>query len=137
MVECDRAKKETGVEEQQKGGESESRADTEVAHHATDVAGVKYPANAICESITWIDDAGDLFKNEMAGFLPILDSKVLYVDMAGTLSGTIGVDHFNCRLRELFVVKFALEDSTILKDDSGCTTLEVRCFLVKCLVIMS
>jgi hypothetical protein len=68
-----------------------------VAHHTTDVVRVKYPTNALGESITRIDDAGDLFKNKVASFLPILDGKVLYVNMAGTLSGAIGVDHFNCR----------------------------------------
>jgi hypothetical protein len=42
-----------------------------------------------------IIDAGDVKKNNITGFLPILNSKVLDVNMAGARGRTVHINHFD------------------------------------------
>jgi hypothetical protein len=47
-----------------------------MAHHMTNMAGVKNPADGLGEAVTWIDDTGNLGKKKMSGLLQILEGKM-------------------------------------------------------------
>jgi hypothetical protein len=60
----------------------ERRSKTKVAHHLLSMVQVKNPANTFWETIAGINDSLNLLEEEMTGFFPILDGKVLYVDVS-------------------------------------------------------
>ena len=57
-----------------------------MAHKATTVTRVKYPAQQFSEVVAGIQDARDVNEFDTTPFFPILDSKVLDINMSSTFS---------------------------------------------------
>ena len=53
-----------------------------MAHDPTGMAGMEDPAKGLDEIISWVDDPGDVAKDDVAGIFPILNGKVLNVNMS-------------------------------------------------------
>ena len=56
------------------------------------------PTERFGHVISRVDDARNMVHEDRTGFLPILDGKVLNINMAGTLGGNAGVNDFDGRL---------------------------------------
>ena len=56
------------------------------------------PTEGLGEIIGRVDDARDVFQDDVLGILPILDGKVLNINVAGALSRNTSVDHLDSRL---------------------------------------
>jgi hypothetical protein len=74
----------------------ENTAVTKMAHQATDVSRVKNPANGFGKTIAGIDNTGNLGEIKVTGFLPVLEGKVLYIDVAGAFGRAISIGHLYC-----------------------------------------
>ena len=66
----------------------------EMSHQTAAVAGVKDPANTFGEGVAGIDDARDVSENDVAGTFPVLNRKIVDINVSRALSGTAGIDHF-------------------------------------------
>ena len=55
------------------------------------------PAKRLGEVVRAVDDAGHMMKDNVAGFFPILDRKVLDINMTGTVGGYLGIDDIDSR----------------------------------------
>jgi len=55
------------------------------------------PAEGLGEVIGRVDDTWDVAHDNVASILPILDGKMLDVDVTRTFRGNTGVDHFDGR----------------------------------------
>ncbi len=55
---------------------------------------VEYPSKRFGEIIRRINDARDVVHDNGTAFFPILDGKVLDVNVTRALGGDLGVDHF-------------------------------------------
>ena len=54
-----------------------------MSHGPADVSAVKDPTESLGKRISRVDDAGDVFKENVAMLLPLLDGEVLDCDVAG------------------------------------------------------
>ena len=61
------------------------------------MAGKKGPTKSLSSMVGNADDAGDVMHDNDATMLPLLDSKMLNVNMSGVWSGFAFIDHGNCR----------------------------------------
>ena len=68
-----------------------------MSHDAARVAIVQDPAQGFGQIVSGVDNARHVVHDDIAGILPILDGKVLDIDMTGTLGGDLGVDHIDRR----------------------------------------
>ena len=59
---------------------------------------MKDPTKRFGEIIGWIDDAGNVTKNDVTGVLPVLDGKVLDHNVTAAFSRDAGIDHVDGRL---------------------------------------
>jgi hypothetical protein len=66
-----------------------------MTHQATNVAGVEDPTNGFGQTITGVDDSRNFEKIEVTRFLPVLECKILNVDMSRTLGRSVSVSHFD------------------------------------------
>ena len=64
-----------------------------MAHGAAGMALVENPSEGLSEVIWGVDDAWDEVHDDIASIFPVLDGKVLDVDVAGALGGHLGVNH--------------------------------------------
>jgi hypothetical protein len=55
------------------------------------------PTNTFGEGITRVDYTAKMREVEVSCFTPILNGKVLDIDVVGTFSWLVGIDHFNGR----------------------------------------
>ena len=76
--------------------EVEGQGEAMVSHGPTDVSAVKDPTESLGQRIGGVDDAGDLFKENVAVLLPLLDGEVLDRDVAGA-GGRLGSIHHQDR----------------------------------------
>jgi hypothetical protein len=90
-----------------------------VAHKASGVTRMKDPADAFGEAVARVDDTLDVFQNNMASPFPVLNGKILNVNMAGAFSGTTGVDHLDCRFVVLIERSGAGLEKTELCEDGA------------------
>ena len=67
-----------------------------MSHGPADVPAVKYPTESLCKRIGGVDDTGDVFEENVAVLLPLLDGEVLDRDMAGA-GGQLGSIHHQDR----------------------------------------
>ena len=56
----------------------------------------KGPTKCLGSMVGNIDNAGDVMHDDDAMTLPLLDSKMLNVDVSGIRSGFVFIDHGNC-----------------------------------------
>ena len=70
----------------------------EVAHNATSMALMKNPTKRFCKVIRWVDDAMDECHDNVACIFPVLDGKMLDIDVTRAFGGDLGVDHVDGRL---------------------------------------
>ena len=68
----------------------------EVSHKATRMAGMENPTERFGQVIGRIEDTFDMTKGNMAFLLPILNGKMLYLEMTDSVSGMIVVDDLDC-----------------------------------------
>ena len=64
-----------------------------MAHHAPDMAMMEGGAKRFGKGIGNVNDSGYMEQNDFMVRFPLLDSKMLDINMARTGSGAIGVDH--------------------------------------------
>jgi GTPase len=76
-----------------RNGRTEMGADG--PHKAVSMARVYNPIQGLGDIVGGIIDAGNVKKNNITGFLPILNSKVLDVNMAGARGRAVRIDHFD------------------------------------------
>lgn len=69
-----------------------------VAHDAASVTGMKHPAKRFRKVIGHVDNTGDKVHDYISCIFPVLDGKVLNVNMARALGGNLGINHINGRL---------------------------------------
>jgi hypothetical protein len=74
-----------------RNGQKEMRGD--VPNKMASMARVHNPAQCLGGIVRRILDAGDVKKNSLTGFFPILDSKVLDVNIMGARSGATRIHH--------------------------------------------
>ena len=88
-----------------------------MTHVATTVAVVEGPAASFCQSIGAVDDAGDVEKDQVTIVFPLLDGKVLDVNVASTVGGLARVDHFNrCFVVAVHICRFHLFETQAVVD---------------------
>ena len=68
-----------------------------MSHDATVVSRMEDPSNWLGEGVTGIDDTINEPKFDVAGFFPILDGKVLDVDVARSFSCMAGINNLDGR----------------------------------------
>ena len=68
-----------------------------MAHGMASMANKKSPTKCLGSVVGNVDDAGDVMHDNDAMMLPLLDGKMLNVDVSGIRSGFAFVDHGNCR----------------------------------------
>ena len=68
-----------------------------VAHLTTSMARVQNPAKRFGKSIGNREDTRDMSHNDILGFSPVLNGKVLDINMTRMFSGDTVVDHIDCR----------------------------------------
>ena len=68
-----------------------------MSHHAADMPGVENPAKRLGESVGRVDDSRDVAHFNVSSSFPVLDGKVLDVNVTGAISGNLVVDHKNSR----------------------------------------
>jgi hypothetical protein len=66
-----------------------------MTHQTSGMARVKDPTNTFGEGVTWIEDTAEVGEEDMASLAPVLNGKVLDVDMARAFSRFVGVDHLD------------------------------------------
>ena len=54
-----------------------------MSHGPANVAAVEDPTEGLCERIGWVDGTRDMFKENVAVLLPLLDGEMLDRDVAG------------------------------------------------------
>ena len=75
------------------GGERKEAGKLVVAHGAASVTLMKDPAEGLGEVIWWVEDTRDEVHDNISSIFPVLNGKMLDVNVAGTLGGHLGVDH--------------------------------------------
>ena len=68
---------------------------TKIPYKAAGMARMKDPTNTLGKSITWIDDATEVGEEDLAGFAPILNGKILNVDVTRSFGGLVCINHFD------------------------------------------
>ena len=68
-----------------------------VSHKSTAMTGMQYPSQRFRKCVWGIQDARDMNELDTTPFFPILDSKVLDIDMSRTFSRNWRVDNVNGR----------------------------------------
>ena len=68
-----------------------------MAHGAASVSLMEDPTEWLGEVIRWVDDARDEVHDNVAGIFPVLNGKVLDVNVAGALGGDLRVNHVDGR----------------------------------------
>ena len=68
-----------------------------MAHDAAGMALMEDPAERLGKIIRGVDDAGDVSHYNVTSFFPILDGKVLDVNVSGSLGRYFCVDHVDGR----------------------------------------
>jgi len=68
-----------------------------VTHDATRMASMENPAKGLGEVIRRIDDAWDVAHDNVASLLPVLNSKVLDINVTRTLGRNTSIDHLGSR----------------------------------------
>ena len=66
-----------------------------MAHSTTSMASKKGPAKGFGSMVSDIDDARDMMHNDETATLPLLNGKMLNVDVSGVRSGFAFIDHGN------------------------------------------
>ena len=90
-----------------------------MSHEATSVVRVENATDAFGEGVAGIDGTFDVFEEDVASTFPILDSKVLDVNVAGAFGRTAGVDHVDGRFVVLIEKSgMLLSKAKLLKDDT-------------------
>ena len=79
------------------GREGGGRSGSEVFYEAASVPRVEDPANTFSKGIARVDGPFDVLKEDMASTSPILDGKVLDVDVTGAFCRASSIDHFDGR----------------------------------------
>ena len=64
-----------------------------VSHHALNMSGVQNPSERLGECIWGVDDTRDVAHFDVSSNFPILDGKVLDVDVVGVISGNLIINH--------------------------------------------
>lgn len=59
---------------------------------------VELPAQILSEVIRWIDDPRDELHDHITRVVPVLDDKMLDIDVAGVLGWNVSIDHVDSRL---------------------------------------
>ena len=70
----------------------------EVAHNATGMALMKNPTKRFCKVIRWVDDAMDEGHDNVSCIFPVLNGKMLDINVSRAFGGDLGVDHVDGRL---------------------------------------
>jgi len=68
-----------------------------VTHDAARMARMKHPSKGLGEIIRWIDYTRDVLQNYFANVFPILNGKRVNINVTGTLSRNLSVDHLDNR----------------------------------------
>ena len=68
-----------------------------VAHQTANMAMMERGAQRLCQRIGGVDNARDVREDDLLGSFPLLEGKMLDVDMTGTWCGAICIDHQDCR----------------------------------------
>ena len=68
-----------------------------MAHGMMSMASKKSPAKCFGSVVGNVDDAGDVMHDDDATMLPLLNGKMLNVDVSGIRSGLALIDHGNGR----------------------------------------
>ena len=69
-----------------------------MAHDAACMAFMEDPSQRLSQIVRAIDGARDEIQNNVTSIFPVLDGKVLDVNVTGTLSGNLSVDHIDSGL---------------------------------------
>ena len=67
-------------------------------HGAAGMALMEDPAQGLGEIIRWVDDPRDEFHEDVASIFPVLNGKVLDIDVARALGRDASVDHVDGQL---------------------------------------
>ena len=81
------------------GREGGNRSRSKVSHEASSMLGVENPANTFGKGIAGVDGAFDVLEEDMASTFPILDGKILDVDVSGAFGRASSIDHFLWQIR--------------------------------------
>ena len=65
-------------------------------HGMASMVSKKGPTKCLGSMVSNVDNAGDVMHDNDATKLPLLDSKMLNVDVSGVRSGFAFIDHCNC-----------------------------------------
>ena len=88
-----------------------------MAHGMVSMASKKGPTKCLGSMVSNVDDARDVTHDNDATMLPLLDSKVVNVDVSGVRSGLAFIDHGNCGDVVLVEQFWALlRDAKFMKD---------------------
>ena len=68
-----------------------------MAHSASSMTRVEHPSQGFSEVIAGIENPRDMSHNNIASVFPLLDSKVLDVDVARAVGRHFGINHVNSR----------------------------------------
>ena len=69
-----------------------------VSHGPADVTAMENPAESFGECVRWVDRTRDVFQDDIALVLPLLDGKMLNRNVPGAGCRLSGIDHKNCGL---------------------------------------
>ena len=90
-----------------------------MAHDPAGMAFMEDPTKGFGEIIGWVEYSRDKTHDNVASFFPILDGKVLDINVTGALSGDTGVDHIDGRLIVLIDGSGASQRETEVLHDSA------------------
>ena len=101
-----------------------------MTHHAAHVSGMENPTEWLGKGIRRVDDSRDVAHNDIARCFPVLDGKVLNVNVSGAIRRNVVVDHEDSRhivfvdwsgrgLRETELMEDGTEVSSLLSSGNS------------------